>query len=98
MKNDELKKIRYLLYILEEFAKLNEAINSFFMERDIRIDLILVDSTSKSKQILDAKITEIEDLIESIKLLDIDTNLAESIAIKVDDLINITYDELKIKV
>jgi hypothetical protein len=98
MKNDELKKIRYLLYILEEFAKLNEVINSFFMERDIRIDLILVDSTSKSKQILDAKITEIEGLIESIKLLDIDTNLAESIAIKVDDLINITYDELKIKV
>jgi hypothetical protein len=97
MKNEEIKKIKYLLYLLEEFAKINEVINLFFMERDIRIDLILVDSLSKSKQILDAKITEIEDLIENIKLLDIDTNLAESIAIKVNDLINITYDELKIK-
>ncbi len=46
-------RIDYLNYILKEFIKLENSINSFFSERDKKLEVLLNDGLEEAKKDLD---------------------------------------------
>jgi hypothetical protein len=85
-------RIDYLNYILKEFIKLENSINSFFSERDKKLEVLLNDGLEEAKKDLDNRIHHIRLDFYSIKLENIDVDLLESIAREISEcLIYLEY-------
>ncbi len=84
--------IGYFNYILKEFIKLENSINSFFSERDKKLEILLNDELEESKKDLDKRINDIKLKIFSIKLENIEVSALEFIAREISEcLIYLEY-------
>jgi hypothetical protein len=82
--------IGYFNYIKKEFINLEKSINSFFSERDKKLEILLNDRLEEAKKDLDNRISDIR--LKIIKLENIEVSALESIAKEISDcLIHFEY-------
>jgi hypothetical protein len=79
-------ELKYLQEIIKQFKKLDDDCWEYFKNRDIRLELILNEDYSKFKIELDKEIGDLKDLINNINIYQLEVNLLEKLAKKINQL------------
>jgi len=89
MSNYELiknKEFAYLHYLVLEFRKLENDVNKYLSDRDVRLDLLLKDDYCKAVDSLKESIQESIDTINSFDIYNLDVKELEDLSAYINDI------------